>query len=63
MQLLSILALGGLAATATARNPARSVGKKFDLPKRSSLPERSVAHQKRQYPTKQLITSEASKST
>ncbi|KAJ4337163.1 hypothetical protein N0V87_004834 [Didymella glomerata] len=49
MQLItSLLAIGGLATSVAARNPAKSVGKKFDLPK-PKLPTRNVQHVKRQY--------------
>ena len=53
MQLItSLLAIGGLATSVAARNPAKSVGKKFDLPK-PQLPRssRNVQHVKRQYST------------
>lgn len=68
MQLItSILALGALATSVAARNPAKSVGKKFDLPK-PQLPKasRNVQHVKRQYTvneTSPIITASTAKST
>lgn len=64
MQLISLLAIGGLATSAAARNPAKSVGKKFDLPK-PQLARRNVQHVARQYTvneTTPIITAPAAKS-
>lgn len=68
MQLVtSLLAIGGLATSVVARNPAKSVGKKFDLP-RPQLPRSSqnIQHVKRQYTTVNettpLITAPGAKS-
>ncbi|KAI4655136.1 uncharacterized protein J4E79_008201 [Alternaria viburni] len=59
MQLLSLLAVGGLTASVSARS-ARSVGKKTELPRpRLTVPETSLRPHKRQ--TTQIITTEASK--
>ncbi|KAI8941273.1 hypothetical protein NX059_002503 [Plenodomus lindquistii] len=59
MQLLSFLAVAGLASNVAARS-ARSVGKKTELPRpRYTVPERSVQVHKRQ--TQTIITTEASK--
>jgi carboxypeptidase D len=60
MQLLSLLAVGGLTASVSARS-ARSVGKKNELPRpRLTVPESSLHPHKRQ--STQIITTEASKS-
>ncbi|KAF2125792.1 carboxypeptidase cpdS precursor [Dothidotthia symphoricarpi CBS 119687] len=61
MQLLSIIALGGLTASASARS-VQAVGKKAsDFPRpRFGFPERTVQHQKRQATS--IITTDASKS-
>lgn len=65
MQLItSLLVIGGLATSVAARNPAKSVGKKFDLPK-PKLPTRNVQHVKRQYTvneTQPIITAPGAKS-
>lgn len=67
MQLItSFLAIGALATSVAARNPAKSVGKKFDLPK-PQLPKasRNVQHVKRQYTvneTTPIITAPTAKS-
>lgn len=67
MQLItSLLAIGGLATGVAARNPAKSVGKKFDLP-RPQLPRSShnVQHVKRQgtvNETTPIITAPGAKS-
>ncbi|CAO2653238.1 Nn.00g026490.m01.CDS01 [Neocucurbitaria sp. VM-36] len=59
MQLISLLTLSGLAASATARS-ARSVGKKTELPRpRFVRPEQAAQIQKRQ--AEPIITTEASK--
>lgn len=67
MQLItSLLAIGGLATTVAARNPAKSVGKKFDLPKpQLARSARNVQHVKRQYTvneTTPIITAPTAKS-
>lgn len=66
MQLISLLAIGGLATSVAARNPARSVGKKVDFPKpKLARSARNVQHVKRQYTvneTTPIITSPAAKS-
>ncbi|KAE8843103.1 hypothetical protein HRS9139_02400 [Pyrenophora teres f. teres] len=60
MQLLSLVAVAGLTASVAARS-ARSVGKDFELPRpRLTRPLPSVQQHKRQ--SKQIITTEASKS-
>ena len=67
MQLItSLLAIGGLATSVAARNPAKSVGKKFDLPK-PQLPRslHNVQHVKRQgtvNETTPIITAPGAKS-
>ncbi|KAF2030682.1 carboxypeptidase cpdS precursor [Setomelanomma holmii] len=59
MQLISLLALSGLATSVAARS-ARSVGKKAELPRpKFDRRERSVQHVKRQ--SEPIITTEASK--
>jgi carboxypeptidase D len=61
MQLLSLLAVGGLTAAVQARS-ARSVGKKVELPRpRSALPVQNLQPHKRQ--SSNIITTEASKGT
>ena len=68
MQLItSVLALGALATSVADRNPAKSVGKKFDLPK-PQLPRslHNVQHVKRQgtvNETTPIITAPGAKST
>lgn len=67
MQLItSLLAISGLATNVAARNPAKSVGKKFDLPKpQLSRSSRNVQHVKRQYAvneTTPIITAPGAKS-
>jgi len=67
MQLItSLLAISGLATSVVARNPGKSVGKKFDLP-RPQLPSspRNVQHVKRQNTDNEaspIITAPAAKS-
>lgn len=66
MQLItSLLAIGGLATTVAARNPAKSVGKKFDLPRPQLARPARNAHVKRQYTvneTAPIITAPTAKS-
>lgn len=67
MQLVtSILVLGGLATSVVARNPAKSVGKKFDLPRpQLARSAHNVQHVKRQYTvneTTPIITAPTAKS-
>ena len=59
MQLLSIIAVGGLAASVSARS-ARSVGKKVELPRpRITVPTQNLRPHKRESP--KIINTEASK--
>jgi carboxypeptidase D len=61
MQLLSLLALGGLASSVAARSPGQKIGKKLEVPQaRNVKSERGVQHVKRQ--AAPIITTEASKS-
>lgn len=67
MQLItSLLAIGGLTASVAARNPGKSVGKKFDLPRpQLARASHNVQHVKRQYTvneTTPIITAPAAKS-
>ncbi|KAF1833457.1 alpha/beta-hydrolase [Decorospora gaudefroyi] len=62
MQLLSLVAVGGLLTASVDARSARSVGKKTELPRpRFTLPERRVLPQKRQSGDAPIITTEASK--
>jgi carboxypeptidase D len=66
MQLISSLAIVGLATSVAARNPAKSVGKKFDLPRpQLARSARNVQPVKRQYTvneTTPIITAPTAKS-